>query len=92
MIERLQRAPRPLLDGARLTAAGADVLAGRLDHVALNGVDRWVGGVRLSGRSVRWRWDEALERVVQTAASSSSSAAPRSAPSASASGSESASA
>jgi Domain of unknown function (DUF1835) len=46
------------------TAAGADVLAGREDHVRLNGVDRWVGGVRLSGRAVPWRYDERLESLV----------------------------
>jgi hypothetical protein len=32
----------------RITAAGRDVLAGRADHVALNGISRWLGGVRLS--------------------------------------------
>jgi len=31
-----------------LTAAGHDVLAGRADQVALNGIDRWMGGVYLS--------------------------------------------
>lgn len=43
-------------DRWRLTAAGADVLAGRADHVALNGIDRWLGGVHLHGRSAAWRW------------------------------------
>jgi hypothetical protein len=39
-----------------LTGAGRDVLAGRSDHVELNGIDRWMGGVHLTRRSL-WRWD-----------------------------------
>ena len=38
-----------------LTAAGEAVLAGRADHVALNGIDRWWGGTHLEGSQV-WRW------------------------------------
>jgi hypothetical protein len=75
MIARLARAPAPLLANEpaaaridrharlRLTAAGRRVLAGSDDHVALNGVDRWIGGVHLSGRTVPWRWDEGTESV-----------------------------
>jgi hypothetical protein len=75
MIGRLTGALIPLLDaepaggpvgrGTRLclTGAGARVLAGEADHVALNGVDRWVGGVHLQGRDVRWRWDEGTEAI-----------------------------
>jgi hypothetical protein len=47
----------------RLTAAGRRVLGGEADHVALNGVDRWIGGVHLYGRDVRWRWDEGTESI-----------------------------
>jgi hypothetical protein len=47
----------------RLTATGARVLAGEADHVALNGVDRWIGGVHLQGHQVPWRWDEGTEAV-----------------------------
>jgi hypothetical protein len=71
MIERLARATVPLLDATpgpidrhttlTLTPAGAEVLAGRADHVTLNGVDRWIGGVRLQGQ---YRWDEGIEAVV----------------------------
>jgi hypothetical protein len=32
-----------------LTASGGEVLAGRADHVRLNGVDRWIGGTHLTG-------------------------------------------
>jgi hypothetical protein len=48
-----------------LTADGAAVLAGRADQIALNGIDRWMGGVRLVGGSRTapattperlWRW------------------------------------
>jgi hypothetical protein len=74
-IERLADAAVPLvaveLPGpvdrftpVRLTDAGDRVLRGDGDHVALNGVDRWVGGVRLVGRDVGWRWDDGVEAVV----------------------------
>jgi hypothetical protein len=74
-IERLTRATVPLVavepsgsvdrfTPVRLTDAGDRVLRGEEDHVALNGVDRWVGGVRLVGRDVGWRWDDGVEAVV----------------------------
>jgi hypothetical protein len=47
----------------RATAAGGRVLRGEADHVALNGIDRWVGGVHLHGRAARWRWDEGTESI-----------------------------
>ena len=47
----------------RVTEAGRRVLAGDADHVALNGIDRWVGGVHLHGETARWRWDEGTEAV-----------------------------
>ena len=43
------------------------MLDGAADHVALNGIDRWVGGVHLVGREVPWRWDEGVEAVVASA-------------------------
>ena len=48
-----------------ITDAGRDVAAGRSDHVALNGIDRWRGGVHLKGgdRSP-WRWDARRETLV----------------------------
>lgn len=46
-----------------LTDAGAQVLAGRADQVELNGVDRWIGGVHLSGSDVAWRFDEGTETI-----------------------------
>lgn len=40
-----------------LTDTGEAVLRGEADHVALNGIDRWLGGVHLQGHQPRWRWD-----------------------------------
>lgn len=42
----------------KLTDAGRRVLEARNDHVKLNGVNRWLGGVHLSGHEAHWRWDE----------------------------------
>ena len=47
-----------------LAAAGEAVLAGRADAVALNGIDRWLGGVHLHGEEAAWRWDRARRRLV----------------------------
>jgi hypothetical protein len=77
MMERLARAATPLLAPApagrvifdtplRLTPSGRAVLAGEADHVALNGIDRWIGGVHLSGPGAAWRWDEGTEAVRRT--------------------------
>jgi hypothetical protein len=53
--------------GLRPTAAGRRVLRGEADHVALNGIDRWVGGVHLHGGIARWRWDEGTESIAAVA-------------------------
>jgi hypothetical protein len=39
-----------------LTPAGRDVEAGKSDRVRLCGIDRWIGGVQLSGHGPVWRW------------------------------------
>ncbi|HRF09893.1 MAG TPA: hypothetical protein PL193_14780 [Xanthobacteraceae bacterium] len=39
-----------------LTDAGNAVLEGKADHVMLNGIDRWIGGVHLTSDNV-WRYD-----------------------------------
>jgi hypothetical protein len=79
IVARLAAAPVPLLQldpaggpvsagtGLRPTAAGRRVLHGEADHVALNGIDRWVGGVHLHGDAARWRWDEGTESIAATA-------------------------
>ena len=47
-----------------LTNLGRQVLSGKSDHIELNGIDRWIGGVHLFGRDVPWRWDAGLRRIV----------------------------
>jgi hypothetical protein len=48
-----------------ITEAGRAVLAGRADHVRLNGVDTWRGGVHLTGSDASpWRWDIERETLV----------------------------
>jgi hypothetical protein len=47
-----------------VTNTGRSVLAGKADHIRLNGIDRWIGGVHLLGHWVRWRWDERIREVV----------------------------
>jgi hypothetical protein len=39
------------------TVLGRELLRGNSDYVALNGIDRWVGGVHLKGEAVPWRFD-----------------------------------
>jgi hypothetical protein len=75
-MDRMAEGPHPLLrldppgrrvqltTGVHLTDAGARVLAGEADRIALNGVDRWIGGVHLQGHHVPWRWDDGIEAVV----------------------------
>lgn len=48
---------------ARLTDLGRALSAGNADWVRDHGVDRWMGGVRLDGRDVAWRWDPDAGRV-----------------------------
>jgi len=50
-----------------LTDLGRTVLSGRLDRVAACGIDRWLGGVRLQGSAVLWRWDVDRDRIVRSA-------------------------
>lgn len=59
-LDELAAGPQPLVtagDEPALTAAGADVLAGRADRVALIGFDRWLGGLHLRAEAGLWRWD-----------------------------------
>ncbi len=46
------------------TYTGARVLAGQADQTALNGIDRWIGGVHLQGHHVPWRWDDGTETII----------------------------
>jgi hypothetical protein len=45
-----------------ITDTGREVLAGRLDRVAVCGLDRWFGGTHLHDRNM-WRWDEERQRI-----------------------------
>jgi hypothetical protein len=69
VIEALAAAATPLLardgDALAITSFGRAVAAGDADHVATNGVDRWLGGTRLHGRADVWRWDASAGRVVR---------------------------
>jgi hypothetical protein len=57
--------PHHALGDVTITEAGRKVLEGRADHISLNGIDRWLGGVHLKGDNVAWRWDRASERIVR---------------------------
>lgn len=48
-----------------ITAAGRAGLAGALDAVQVNGIDRWWGGTRLWQPDSVWRWDGAHARTVR---------------------------
>jgi len=67
IMQRLTRGKAPLLshdgefrphDAPRgvfsVTEAGDAVLDGRADYIALNGIDRWMGGVHLTDGRYRW--------------------------------------
>jgi hypothetical protein len=59
IVESLASAPHPLVTrdgGITVTDTGREVLAARGDHISLNGIDRWLGGVHLTPANV-WRWD-----------------------------------
>jgi hypothetical protein len=47
-----------------LTDLGEVVLGGGADHVELNGIDRWMGGVHLTPATV-WRWDAHAGTVIR---------------------------
>jgi hypothetical protein len=52
------------LGNVTITETGLKVLESRADHIGLNGIDRWLGGVHLKGEKAAWRWDRASERIV----------------------------
>ncbi len=60
-LKRLSGCPQPLVEQSgsalRITATGSAVLRGAEDHVRLNGIDRWLGGVHLQGAEAMWRWN-----------------------------------
>ncbi|HYP40301.1 MAG TPA: DUF1835 domain-containing protein [Chloroflexia bacterium] len=51
-----------------LTEHGRAVAEGKEDWVALNGIDRWLGGVHLQGAEAAWRWDIGEKKLVSMGA------------------------
>lgn len=49
----------------QLTVTGEQVRAHAADFVTLNGLDRWLGGVHLTGENL-WRWDAQRQRLVNS--------------------------
>lgn len=49
---------------ARIAERGKEILAGRGDWIAANGINRWLGGVHLSGADSPWRWDPERNALV----------------------------
>jgi hypothetical protein len=39
------------------------VLAGKEDHVRVNGINRWLGGVDLRNGAPVWRWHETNQTI-----------------------------
>jgi len=62
-IEWLTSGPQPALvkpnkEEYALTDAGQRLLENKADWIALQGgIDRWLGGVHLTGKQSQWRWD-----------------------------------
>ena len=54
----------PAEESIQLTDAGREVVAGHADHIRLNGLDRWRGGVHLTDQHNEWRWDSAHQTLV----------------------------
>ena len=50
-----------------ITEMGVRVLNGHEDHIRLNGIDRWLGGVHLRGDDSAWRWDREASRLMAAA-------------------------
>jgi hypothetical protein len=46
----------------RLTPAGQEVVEGKRDAIATNGIDTWIGGVHLTGKHP-WRWNAGTRRL-----------------------------
>lgn len=79
-LEELARGPHPLVElsaplpreslpagTVTLTDSGRRVLAGEADWIALDGIDRWLGGVHLEGHAVPWRWNADAARLEPSA-------------------------
>ncbi len=56
--------PQAGLGTVTVTEAGRKVIEGRADHIELNGIDPWLGGVYLKGDKAAWRWDRMSTQLV----------------------------
>ena len=54
------------LGDVTLTDTGLKVIQDEADHIHLNGIDVWLGGVHLKGDAAEWRWDRRSERLVSS--------------------------
>jgi hypothetical protein len=64
-VETQSRGARQLPKGTvALTDVGRAVFDGKMDRITVCGLDRWLGGVHLSGSERLWRWDAAHARLV----------------------------
>jgi hypothetical protein len=66
----LASGPKPALEEPQkgeyvLTDYGRQLLAGKADWITLQGgIDRWLGGVHLTGEQPQWRWDADKKRLL----------------------------
>jgi hypothetical protein len=56
--------PQAGLGAVTITEAGRHVIDGRADHIELNGINRWLGGVHLNGNKSAWRWNRVSAHLV----------------------------
>jgi hypothetical protein len=48
-----------------ITDAGRELVARKADWIKLRGgIDRWLGGVHLTGENAKWRWDNEKKALV----------------------------
>lgn len=66
-LQGLVSARQPLLrcqnDRFECTSFGRLVLQGKEDHIRVNGINRWLGGVHLRESAPVWRWDDETQTV-----------------------------
>lgn len=46
-----------------ITEAGDSVLKAQGDFIEMNGIDSWLGGVHLLGKTDLWRWDDQAQKL-----------------------------
>ena len=63
-LSKVQSARAFIQTPVRLTEFGRQLVGANADYVVANGLNRWVGGVQLSGTDIRWRYDASARQVV----------------------------